>query len=647
MPRDKSVRRPATVRAFAPAPCAGMLLRFPAPHDSSRMRTPIVLFSLLGCLALVQPAVAQDTGGKPADSKQAGKGDKADAPAKPRVPFLRPEGAYADLAESGFDVTSLLTGGAAPAKPFFPFLDAVQALAKLPETEVVLDLSGGAGFSQPQLREFERALQAARAAGKTITCYVENVDTGTFRLAAQCDRILMADMGAMDLRSAAMSVPHFKDALDLIGVQVEVTRVGAFKGAVEPYMLPTMSDHLRAHYEAMLRSMNDDSVRAIASGRKLQPEVVRAMQAERLLTAKEAKARGLVDQLVPWNGAQRALAAVRGDEAFDYADVGPKKKKKESLDFMSLMTGMFSGGKKEKKIDEPTVVVMHLAGQIVDGDKPSAGSMVSGPAVAKLDELAANEHVKGVVVRINSPGGSATASEAIRNALSRLAAKKPVVFSMGDLAASGGYWITTIGQPILAEVGTITGSIGVFGMRFQPGALMRRLGVHTEIVRLDDGPLMDAMDRPWSDAARGRMQAFVDDIYVRFLQNVAASRSKTTEQVDAIAGGRVWSGQQAVENGLVDAIGGVGDAIAMVKKRASLGDDFEVRHQPEPTNFADSLLSSFFDAQVAAGVERGALQQLLGQVGHLGEVLGLLREALAGDGSAKVYALMPPGLRVR
>jgi hypothetical protein len=184
------------------------------------MRTPIVLFSLLGCLALVQPAVAQDTGGKPADSKQAGKGDKADAPAKPRVPFLRPEGAYADLAESGFDVTSLLTGGAAPAKPFFPFLDAVQALAKLPETEVVLDLSGGAGFSQPQLREFERALQAARAAGKTITCYVENVDTGTFRLAAQCDRILMADMGAMDLRSAAMSVPHFKDALDLIGGEV-------------------------------------------------------------------------------------------------------------------------------------------------------------------------------------------------------------------------------------------------------------------------------------------------------------------------------------------------------------------------------------------------------------------------------------------
>jgi protease-4 len=147
---------------------------------------------------------------------------------------------------------------------------------------------------------------------------------------------------------------------------------------------------------------------------------------------------------------------------------------------------MFSG-KKEEEIDEPVLVVLHLAGQIVDGDKPSPGSMVSGPAVAKIDELAANDEVKGVVVRVNSPGGSATASEAIRNALVRLAAKKPVVFSMGDLAASGGYWITTIGQPILAEVGTITGSIGVFGMRFQTGALMRRIGVHTDVVRLDDG----------------------------------------------------------------------------------------------------------------------------------------------------------------
>ena len=602
---------------------------------------PFALLTLCACLVPSPRAAAQVPAAKDAPTAAT----KATEPDKLRILMLRPQGAFADLPEMGFDVASLLGGGGAPAKAFFPFLASIEALAKAPEAQVVLDLSGNPSFNLPQLRELERAMQRVRAAGKKVTCYLENVDTGTYQLAAQCDEILMADMGAFDLRSAAMSVMHFKDALDLLGVQVEVTRVGAFKGAVEPYMLPTMSDHLRAHYEAMLRSMNDDVVRAIASGRKLAPEAVRALQAQRLLTAKEAKEKGLVDRLVPWSSAERALVTVRGDSAFELVDAAPKKKK-ESRDLMALLGSLFRG-KKEQEIEDPQIVVMHLSGQIVDGDKPSAGSMVSGPAVAELDELAANDMVKGVVVRINSPGGSATASEAIRNALARLAAKKPVVFSMGTLAASGGYWITTIGEPILAEVTTITGSIGVFGMRFQPGALMRRLGVHSEIVRLDEGPLMDAMDRPWTDAARTRMQAFVDEIYVRFLANVAASRKKTSEQIDAIAGGRVWSGQQAVENGLVDAIGGVGEAVAMVRERAKVGDDVEVSHVPEPKSFADSLLSSMFDAQIAAGVDAALLRGVLGQCGQFGEVVGLLHDALTGDGSARVYALMPPGLRVR
>lgn len=566
---------------------------------------------------------------------------------KAAIPFLRPQGSYADLPEMGFSPLSLLGGGGGggPPKPFFRFVEAVDGLAKSDAPQVVLDLAGGASFNGPQLRELERALLRVREAGKQIVCYLENADAGTFLLAAQCDRVLMADMGALDLRSPAMSVMHMKDALDLLGVQVEVTRVGAFKGAVEPYMLPTMSDHLRAHYEAMLRSINDDVVRRLAAGRRLTTEAVRELQAQRLFTAKQALANGLVDQLVPWSGVERAIAAVRGDEQFELTDAGPKKKR-QSRDLMALLGNLLRQDK-EEEIEEPQLVVMHLAGQIVDGDKPQAGSMVSGPAVQKLDELAQNELVKGVVVRINSPGGSATASEAIRTALQRLAAKKPVVFSMGDLAASGGYWITTIGQPILAEVSTITGSIGVFGMRFQPGALMRRLGVHTEIVRLDDGPLMDATDRPWSDAARARMQGFVDEVYERFLQNVAASRKQTTEQVDAIAGGRVWSGQQAVDLGLVDAIGGLDDAIARVRHAAALGDEVEVLHVPEPKNFADSLFASMFEAQVQAGADAAVLRSVLAECARYTEVLGVVRDALVQDGMPRIYALLPAGLRIR
>jgi len=562
-----------------------------------------------------------------------------------KVAFLRPSGAYADLAESSFDPMSLLTGGGGAPKSFFQFLEMVDELVTAPGTSVLLDLSAGVGMNLAQQRELERAIARVRKAGKHITCYLENAGIGNYQIAAQCDHILLADMGGIDLRSPALNVMHFKDALDLLGVQVEVTRVGEFKGAVEPYMLPTMSNHLREHYQAMLTSMNQDIVRRIAIGRKLSTNKVRGLQESRVFTAKQALLEGLVDRLVPWTGAKRALTLVRGDSDYELEDVAPKKKKKRR-DLMSLI-GDLMRAKKVEEIEDPQIVVMHLAGEIVDGASAAAGSMVSGPSVNHLDKLADNDLVKGVVIRINSPGGSATASEAIRQAILRLAKKKPVVFSMGELAASGGYWITAIGEPILAEVGTITGSIGVFGMRFQPGALMRRLGVHSEMVRIDEGPMMDAMDRPWSPHARARIQAGVDDIYDLFLDIVAKSRNKTPEQVNAIAGGRVWSGQQALENGLIDKIGGVEAAVAMVRQRAKIVGDLEVRHVPEPGNFTDSLFSSLFDAHIEAAPNRAILQAMLAQCGRFSEVLGMLQEAILGDGKTKIYALMPAGLRVR
>ena len=595
---------------------------------------PFLVTSLFAPLAM-----AQDT--TPVASETA----VEQKPDPEEIAFLRPSGAYADLAESSFDPMSLLTGGGGAPKSFFQFLEMVDELATAPGTNVLLDLSAGVGMNLAQQRELERAIARVRKAGKHITCYLEHAGIGNYQIAAQCDHILLADMGGVDLRSPALNVMHFKDALDLLGVQVEVTRVGEFKGAVEPYMLPTMSNHLREHYQAMLTSMNQDIVRRIAIGRKLSTDKVRGLQESRVFTAKQALLEGLVDRLVPWTGAKRALTLVRGDSDYELEDVAPKKKKKRR-DLMSLI-GDLMRAKKVEEIEDPQIVVMHLAGQIVDGTSASAGSMVSGPSVKRLDELADNDLVKGVVIRVNSPGGSATASEAIRQAILRLAKKKPVVFSMGELAASGGYWITAIGEPILAEVGTITGSIGVFGMRFQPGALMRRLGVHSEMVRIDEGPMMDAMDRPWSPHARARIQAGVDDIYDLFLDIVAKSRNKTPEQVNAIAGGRVWSGQQALENGLIDKIGGVEAAVAMVRQRAKIVGDLEVRHVPEPGNFTDSLFSSLFDAHIEAAPNRAILQAMLAQCGRFSEVLGMLQEAILGDGKTKIYALMPAGLRVR
>lgn len=568
---------------------------------------------------------------------------------KAKVVLLRPSGAYEDLAEQSFDPSSLLLGGGGgKPKSFFEFVESIEKLAKHEGSTILLDLTQPIGLNMAQVREVERAMQKVRAAGKKFVCYFENANTLTLQLAAQCDRVLMPKMGSVDFKSPSMSVMHYKDALGLLGVEVDMTRVGEFKGAVEPYVRSTMSEGLHKHYAAMLQSMNRVVCEGIAKGRKLDPARVAELQAQRMFTAEEALAAGLVDELVTYEGGKRALQTAMGKELGDYevVDAAPKKAKKNK-DLLSSLSEMFKSKREDEEDDDyPAIVVLHLAGAIQDGSAASAGSIVSEPSVKEIDALAEDEFVKGVVVRINSPGGSATASEAIRLALERLAAKKPVVFSMGELAASGGYWITCIGQPIFAEAGTITGSIGVFSMRFQVGALMRRLGVHTDIVALDEGAHMDAMDRPWTDSARNRMQSFVDQIYDQFLSIAAKSRNMTVDSVRAVAGGRVWSGAQAIEIGLVDRIGGVEDAIALVREKAKPGDEVEIRHLPRPKDFAQSFLEGMFDASAFAKGD-AAILAMLAKLSRLDGLTALLRHAVEQERPMTVYALMPEDLRVR
>ena len=568
---------------------------------------------------------------------------------KAKVVLLRPSGAYQDLAEQSFDPSSLLLGGGGgKPKPFFEFVESIEKLAKHEGSTILLDLTQPVGLNMPQLREVERAMQKVRAAGKKFVCYFENANTVTLQLAAQCDRVLMPKMGSVDFKSPSMSVMHYKDALGLLGVEVDMTRVGEFKGAVEPYVRSTMSEGLKKHYAAMLDSMNRGVCESVAKGRKLDPKRVAELQAQRMFTAEEALAAGLVDELVTYEGGKRALQTAMGKELGDYevVDAAPKKAKKNK-DLLSSLSEMFKSKREDEDDDDyPAIVVLHLSGAIQDGSAAAAGSIVSEPSVKEIDALAEDEFVKGVVVRINSPGGSATASEAIRLALERLAQKKPVVFSMGELAASGGYWITCIGQPIFAEAGTITGSIGVFSMRFQVGALMRRLGVHTDIVALDEGAHMDAMDRPWTDSARNRMQSFVDQVYDQFLAIAAKSRNMTVDSVRAVAGGRVWSGAQAIEIGLVDRIGGVEDAIALVREKAKPGDEVEIRHLPRPKDFAQSFLEGMFDASAFAKGD-AAILAMLAKLSRLDGLTTLLRHAVEQQRPTTVYALMPEDLQIR
>jgi protease-4 len=563
-------------------------------------------------------------------------------PKKDSIQFVRPEGAYADLPEFGFALTSLLAGGGQPPKAFYELIDNLEKLRTGEGKLVLLDLAGHPQWNLPQLSELERTIGGLRKAGKKIVAYLEYADLGEYQVACLCDRVLIADMGVLDLRSPALSVMFFKDALDLLGVQMDIVRCGEFKGAVEPFMLGEMSRHLREHYRAMLVPINDDLVRRIASGRRLEAAKVRELQATRILTAKQAQAAGLVDRLVPWGDAQRALASELGVEwkTLEFASV-LKKKKRSSGNPLALFTELFAP-KKKKGIEQDSLVVLHLSGPIEDGEQARPGAIVSGPAVSAIRALAGDEKVRGVVVRVNSPGGSATASERVLLALQELAAKKPIAISMGDVAGSGGYYITCIGRPVFAEPGTITGSIGVFGMKPNAGALLRRIGLRQELVALDESAGMDAFDRGWSDADKAKLQGFVDEVYERFVGHVCAARKLQKQEVLDIAGGRVWSGGQAVERRLVDRIGGLQDAIALLREETKLGPDAPVLHRPEPKTMVDSLLDAFGEASVRMPKELLPFAEQLGLEQALAPLLSALR-----DPRPRVWAWMPAAVQLR
>lgn len=614
------------------------------------LRVPAFLALLMiPTLALAQPAaevvdVAADV------STTA----EADDPVEPMVvQVIRPSGIYVDRpAGLGFDPMTLLLGGGVKQKSFFKLVDAIDRIAEDDEIDAVLfDLSAPAlGMSGANLHQFERHMAALRKAGKPTFAWLENAGPGHYRMACQCDEIYMADFGSLDFPSPAMSSMHYKDAMDLFGVRASVARVGSFKGAVEPYTRSRMSSHLRSHYEKLLTSINDAAVIRIAARRGLTHEQVRARQAQRIFTATTAAADDLVDHLAPYGTVRTAIEEKLGEEVRWREKVsGPKRQPSFFEVWSQLMTG-----NPEKAVQDPSLAVFHLSGAIVDGDDPSPGNLVAGPTVRAIEELIDDDRIKGVVLRIDSPGGSATASEAIRRALVRLSEKKPVVVSMGSVAASGGYWISCLDRPVYAEATTVTGSIGVFALKLSFGPLMQRFGVHTESIHLDESAAAMAIDREWGDEDIERIQALIRETYGRFLELVAKSRGMTPEAVDAVGGGRVWSGSQALALGLVDRLGGVDHALSAVAQECSL-DEYDVVHRPRPQQGLALLdiLGGGDEDEIRSLIPTGPLRLLAQRGFRVGNLLTILRSALDDRGSmgqpsaTRIWLLHPEELSIR
>ncbi len=556
-----------------------------------------------------------------------------------KIHHLSPSGTYVDfLGATQLDIQSIIMA-AGKQKSFYRLCDHLDKLAEDKEIKhIVIDLSAAVSFNPAQLDELTRRLNRLKASDKKLYAWLENASDVHLAIAAACDEVIMADFGGADLPSMSMGSMFYKDAMDLVGVTASVVRAGDFKGAVEPYLNSQMSTHLREHYLKMLKSINNAAVSRIARGRGLSRDDVRELQAKRFLLPQEALDAGLVDRLVPYGAMQETIDEMVGGPT---KWVTPKSSKKDVSIF-----DLFSSSSARDAIKENTIAVMHLSGAITDGTEEGQG-IVSGPTVKAIESILENKRIKGVVVRINSPGGSATASEAVRQALVKLAAEKPVVISMGEMAASGGYWVTCIDAPVYAERGTITGSIGVFALKLSFGQLMRRVGVQQETITLDESAAAFSIDRPWSEKDSALLQDSIDHVYSRFLKLVSRSRSIPVKRVRPIAGGRVWSGTQAKSLGLVDEIGGLDDCLKVVAKLAEL-DDYNVIHRPKVTQGFD--LSSLFgnEDEILNDVLSVSAIRILNRSLDSGVARTILNDAMNQNGARPtIWLLNDAAIKVR
>ncbi|MHB8680407.1 MAG: signal peptide peptidase SppA, partial [Rudaea sp.] len=432
----------------------------------------------------------------------------------------------------------------------------------------------------------------------------------------------------------------YKDALDWLGVDVHVFKVGTYNSYPEPYVRNDASPDAK---QADLFWMSDiwgDYLKDIAAARHLDPAKISARIADYADAvksaggdmAKLALADKLVDKLATPDEARRMLIAGGARDGHTY----------RQIDFASYATLV----EREHPLDlRPQVAVVVAEGEILPGNQPQG--TVGGESTAKLIRRARDDaSVKAVVLRVNSPGGDAFSSELIRREVELTkAAHKPVIVSMGNVAASGGYWISMDGDEIFAEPTTVTGSIGIFGIMMNIPNTLAKIGIHTDGVGTT--PLADAIDprRALDPAVGATLQAVIDNGYQRFIHKVAAARHKTPDEIDAVAQGRVWSGEQARERGLVDKIGGLEDAIAAAAQAAHLGDNYRVAYVEKPLTFWERLAMNMSNDALVRFARAMLPQMPLGLLDQpqIRAQLRLLQGA--SDGRLGVYAYCFCGMR--
>ncbi len=442
-------------------------------------------------------------------------------------------------------------------------------------------------YGYATLTEVRQALAKFRQSGKKIIAYDVEWTEKEYYLASVAEKVIINPVGRMEINGLSSQQTFFADALEKYGVGVQVVKVGSFKGAVEPYTRQDLSVQNRQQLQTLLDTIWSNYSATVAKSRNLTPQQVQTISdTQGILEATTAKKAGFVDEVAHLD---RVIALAK-----DLTGEAKNKTNQEetSGSFSQISLANYASSLDDEGGDSSAqIAIVYAEGTIVEG-QGDRGEIGGDKLAKELRKLQGKEEVKAVVLRINSPGGSATASEVILREIKRLDAKKPVIISLGDVAASGGYWIAMGGQRIFADNDTITGSIGVFGLLLNIQKIANNNGIDWDTVKTGQLADLSTITRPKNPQELEIYQAAVNRFYDLFIETVAKGRKLSPDKVRTVAQGRVWTGKDAVKIGLVDQIGGLEAAVQYAAKTAKLGDDWSLKEYPRSQSWQEELLSN-------------------------------------------------------
>ena len=442
--------------------------------------------------------------------------------------------------------------------------------------------AGLIGAGQAGLLELREALLDFKESGKFIVAYDEAYSEGGYFLASVADEIYLNPLGGIDFNGFSSEGIFLKGFFEKVGIKPEVFRVGEFKSAVEPFILDKMSPENRLQTQYFLDDINNHALELIAKSRGIAQDSLIRINHQMLVRK-------------PKDAVTYKLATALKYEDEVHSILKEKLGLKEDDQIATINATDLGGMAKSKNITSSNRIAVILAeGEIVDGN--ADGAISSEKFAKEIRKARKDENIKAIVLRVNSPGGSILASDVIWREMSEAKKVKPVIVSMGEVAASGGYYIAAPADTIVAQPNTITGSIGIFGILFNVQELVNdKLGVTTDVVSTGELSDFGNMARPLTEVERTIIQSSVEDGYETFISRVAEGRGMHPDSVRKVASGRVWTGSQAKARGLVDVLGGLDTAIGIAAAKIKVGEDYRVVYYPEKKPWFEELMVSFSD----------------------------------------------------